>query len=220
MQWTSFQPAIGKSILIADDHHLARRGIRHLIETEPGFQVVAEASDGRKALDLALAKWPDIAILDLSLPGLNGLDLTTALRRALPATEILIHTAHGREDIIVAVLRAGARAFVLKSDPEQELLAAVRALAKRQAYIAPQVSAALLVHHFASLRVDTSSLSHREREILQLVAEGKLSKQIGGMLQISLKTVETHRAVIMRKLGLHSLADLVRYAIRNDIIRA
>jgi DNA-binding NarL/FixJ family response regulator len=207
-----------RRILIVDDHDAVRRGIRALIETRPNFTVVAEAATGHEALEAARRSSPDIAILDYSLPELNGLDLTIALRREHPRIEVLVYTMHDRDDIIIEVLRAGARGYVMKSDSEEHLLAALDALAVRRPYFSGAVSETLLDQFLQSSR-HHGVLTHREREIVQLIAEGKINKQIAAALGISVKTVETHRASAMHKLKLKTTADLVRYAIRNNLIQ-
>jgi DNA-binding NarL/FixJ family response regulator len=210
-----------KRIMIVDDHDSVRRGVRQLVESRPYYQVVAEASDGRIALELAHESTPDIAILDYSLPGLNGLDLAHALKREMPRVEILLYTMHDREEIIMDVLRAGVRAFVLKSDSERHLLAALDALSIHRPYFSGAISETLLEKFLGSKSQEiASSLTHREREVVQQVAEGRINKEIAGVLEISVKTVETHRASAMHKLRLRTTADLVRFAIRNNIIQA
>lgn len=213
------RPAISR-ILIADDHQAIRQGVRSLLESHPAYQVIAEAGDGREALELAREGKPDIAILDYSLPLMNGLELTRSIKHDLPHTEVLIYTMHDRESILIDVLRAGARGYVLKSDSGAHLIAAVAALARHKPYFSGAISETLLEHFIES---DHSSdkivmLTAREREIVQLIAEGKLNKQIAHMLNISVKTVETHRAAAMHKLKLRSTADLVLYAVRNNIV--
>jgi DNA-binding NarL/FixJ family response regulator len=208
-----------KRIMIVDDHDALRRGIRALIETRPNFTVVAEAASGHAALEDARRTTPDIAIIDYSLPELNGLDLTVALKRELPRMEILIYTMHSRDEIITGILKAGARGFVMKSDSEHHLLAALDALSVRRPYFSGTVSEALLEQFLQSNRhINSGALTHREREVVQLIAEGKINKQIANTLEISIKTVETHRASAMRKLNLKTTADLVRYAVRNNLI--
>jgi DNA-binding NarL/FixJ family response regulator len=205
--------------MIVDDHDALRRGIRTLVETHPSFVVVGEAATGSAALAEAKRTAPDIAIIDYSLPELNGLDLTLALKRELPRLEVLIYTMHSRDDVITAILKAGARGYVMKSDSEEHLLAALDALALRRPYFSGAVSEALLEQFLQSNRhINAGVLTHREREVVQLIAEGKINKQIAGKLDISVKTVETHRASAMRKLNLKTTADLVRYAVRNSII--
>ena len=208
-------------VVVADDHGIVRRGIRTLLESEPGITVVGEASDGREALKLCQTLHPDIAILDYSLPELNGLDLSHQLKRAYPRLEILIYTMHDQEEVIIEVLRAGVRGFVLKSDTERHLIAALDALSIHRPYFSGAVSETLLDKFLESKpRPSATSLTHREREIVQLIAEGRINKEIAQLLNISVKTVETHRASAMHKLRLRTTADLVRYAIRNSIIQA
>lgn len=208
-----------KRVLIVDDHDALRRGIRALVETRPNFAVVAEAASGHAAVDEARRTTPDIAIIDYSLPELNGLDLTLTLKRELPRLEILIYTMHARDEIITGILKAGARGYVMKSDSEEHLLAALDALAVRRPYFSGAVSEALLEQFLQSNRhLNVGVLTHREREVVQLIAEGKINKQIASTLDISVKTVETHRASAMHKLKLKTTADLVRYAIRNSLI--
>ncbi|EJL22607.1 response regulator transcription factor [Novosphingobium sp. AP12] len=213
------RPAISR-ILIADDHQAMRQGVRSLLESHPAYQVIAEAGDGREALDLAREGKPDIAILDYSLPLMNGLELTRSIKHDLPRTEVLIYTMHDRESILIDVLRAGARGYVLKSDSGAHLIAAVAALARHKPYFSGAISETLLEHFIESDHSTDKSvmLTAREREIVQLIAEGKLNKQIAHMLNISVKTVETHRAAAMHKLKLRSTAELVLYAVRNNIV--
>jgi len=213
--------SIIKRIIIVDDHEVIRRGIRTLLETKQNLQVVGEAATGREALAAARETSPDIAILDYSLPELNGRDLTIELRKVLPRIEVLIFTMHDREETILEVLQAGARGFVLKSDTEQHLLAAIDALSVRRPYFSASISETLLTQFLRSKPQPTlSSLTHREREVVQLIAEGKINKQVAQVLSISIKTVETHRATAMQKLSLRTTADLVRYAVRNKLVEA
>lgn len=209
-----------RKLLIADDHEAIRNGVRSIVATREDWRIVAEASNGHEALSLAQETQPDIAIIDYSLPQMNGLELTQALRREVPRTEVLIYTMHDREDIVQKVLRAGARGYVLKSDPGPDLIAAVEALLMRKPYFSGAVSEALLDHFLDSSRArdGVSTLTTREREVAQLIAEGKINKEMAHILDISVKTVETHRASVMHKLNLKTTADLVRYAVRNNII--
>ena len=211
---------ITSRILIADDHQAMRQGVRTLLESHADFQVVGEAADGREALNLAVETKPDIAILDYSLPLMNGLELTRAIKHELPRTEILIYTMHDRESILIDVLPAGARGYVLKSDSGVHLVSAAKALAKRKPYFSGAISETLLEHFIDTNHSTDKSimLTAREREIVQLIAEGKLNKQIAHMLGISVKTVETHRAAAMHKLKLRTTAELVLYAVRNNIV--
>jgi DNA-binding NarL/FixJ family response regulator len=210
-----------RRILIADDHDIIRRGLRMLLESRPNLQFVGEATTGREALTLARETRPDIAILDYALPELNGRDLTLELKKEFPRIEILIYTMHDREDLIAEVLQAGARGFVLKSETEKHLLAAVDALSINRPYFSGTVSETLLQQFLqAKPTSDISTLSHREREVVQLIAEGRINKQVAELLNISVKTVETHRATAMHKLKLRTTAELVRYAVRNHIVEA
>lgn len=208
-----------RRILIVDDHQAMREGVRSLLAAHANWQIVGEAADGHTALRMARETQPDIAVIDYSLPLMNGLALTRVLKHELPRIEILIYTMHEREDLIVDVLRAGARGYVLKSDSGTNLVAAVEALALRKPYFSSEISETLL-DHFVHSHEDsgTSTLTLREREIVQLIAEGKINKQIAHLLDISVKTVETHRATAMNKLKLRTTAELVRYAVRNHIV--
>jgi DNA-binding NarL/FixJ family response regulator len=210
-----------KNLLLADDHDLIRLGLRTLLETRPDIRVVAEASTGREALRKARETNPDIAIVDYSLPELNGRDLTVELAKALPRVQVLIYTMHEREEMVLDVLRAGARGFVLKSDTERDLLAAVDALSVGRPFFSGTVSETLLTQYLQRKPDElASSLTHREREVVQLIAEGKINKQVAALLHISIKTVETHRATAMQKLKFRTTAELVRYAVRNRIVEA
>lgn len=210
-----------RRIIIVDDHDAIRRGVRQLLETTPYYQVVGEAADGRQGLELAKEARPDIAILDYSIPELNGLDLSHALKREFPKIEILLYTMHDREEIIMEILRAGVRGFVLKSEAERHLVAALDALSIHRSYFSGAISDALLDQFLESKpHATASSLTHREREVVQQVAEGRINKEIAQRLNISVKTVETHRASAMHKLKLRTTADLVRYAVRNQLIQA
>ena len=210
-----------RGIIIVDDHDAVRYGIRQLVETKPYYRVDGEAADGRMGLELAKQVRPDIAIIDYSLPGLNGLDLARALKRDLPRIEILLYTMHDREEIIMDVLRAGVRGFVLKSEPADHLILALDALSIRRPYFSGAISDTLLEQFLASKpRTQTCSLTQREREVVQQVAEGHINKQIAARLNVSVKTIETHRASAMRKLKLKTTADLVRFAVRNQLIQA
>lgn len=210
-----------KRILIADDHDIIRRGVRTLLETRSHLKVVAEASNGIDALAAARETRPDIAIIDYSLPELNGRELTLEIKKEMPRTEVLIYTMHDQEDLVLDMLLAGARAFVLKSETEGHLLAAVDALSINRPYFSGVISDTLLEQCLRnSAQPRLSTLTHRERQVVQLVTEGKINRQIAQILEISVKTVETHRATAMQKLKLRTTADLVRYAIRNKISEA
>ena len=209
-----------RRIFLADDHEAIRLGVRAVLSVHPDWRVVGEASNGREALEAIRSVRPDIAILDYSLPMMNGLELTRAIKKELPRTEILIFTMHDREDVLAELLTAGARGYLLKSDASKHLIAAVEALSIRRPYFSGNVSQTLLDRFVEMAARDTSptALTPREREIVQLIAEGRLNKEIAAILGLSIKTVETHRAAAMHKLDLNSTADLVRYAVRNNII--
>lgn len=208
------------SILIVDDHGAVRRGVRAILEAREDFRVVAEAATGAEALDLVARHRPDVAVIDYSLPAMNGSQLTRRIREASPGTEVLVYTMHESDALVRDVLGAGARGYLLKSDADQQLVSAVEALAHHQPYFTGRVSQALLAHYLAhpgeSSELDT--LTCREREVVQRIAEGHSNKQVGEALAISLKTVEAHRASAMHKLGLTSTAALVRYAVRNKLV--
>ena len=212
-------------ILLADDHDIVRRGIKELLEEQVGWSVCAEAANGRAAVELALVHRPQVSVLDLSMPELNGLEATRRIKDALPETEILIFSMHESEELIRDVLAAGARGYLLKSDASRQLVPAVESLARHQAFFSGRVSEVVLGGFLNPEPLKTSStaaerLTSREREIVQLLAEGQSNKQIATKLDLSVKTVETHRTSAMRKLGLKSLPDLVRFAIRNQIAQA
>ncbi|HEY6802328.1 MAG TPA: response regulator transcription factor [Pyrinomonadaceae bacterium] len=212
-------------ILLADDHDVVRRGLREQITTHEGWEVCGEASDGREAVKLASKLMPDVAVIDLSMPELNGLEATRQIRKESPRTEILIFTMHETEHLIREVLSAGARGYVLKSDNGRHLITAVEALSHRKPFFTARVSETLLD---TFLKVDAKpdensvfrTLTDREREIVQLLAEGQSNKEIAYKLSISVKTVETHRATVMRKLDINSIVELVHYAIRNQLVEA
>ncbi|HZT31399.1 MAG TPA: response regulator transcription factor [Bryobacteraceae bacterium] len=212
------------SFLIADDHELVRRGLRTLLETQPNWIVAGEASDGREAVEQALRLKPDLVIMDITMPELNGLDATRQILKSLPQTQVLILTMHESEHVVREVLASGARGYVLKSDAGRDLIAAAEALSQRRTFFTNKVSDMVLDGYLNRKLVDEAPtgkrLTVREREVVQLVAEGKSSKQISHVLNISIKTVEAHRSNIMKKLGLGSVGDLVRYAIRNNIIES
>ena len=211
-------------ILVADDHEVVRRGVKEILETQPGWDVCGEAVDGHEAIEKARRLKPDVIVLDISMPGLNGLEATRRLLKEVPQTEVLILTIHGSEQLMHEVLAAGARGYLLKSDAGRDLVSAVDSLLRHKPFFTAKLSDLVLESY---LDPDTQtgqdvapyrSLTAREREILQLLAEGKGAKEIATLLGISPKTVETHRANIMHKLGFKSTADLIRYAVRNNII--
>ena len=225
-------------ILLADDHDVVRRGLRALVEGA-GHEVCAEAATGRDAVQLAAKTVPHVAVLDISMPGLNGLEAARKIKSAHPTTEVLIVTAHDSEEVVRDVLAAGARGYMLKSDAGRDLVAAVDDLLAGKPHFTSKVAEMVLAGFLGggsrpqpvaapeATGADTapgepaaSRLTPREREVLQLLAEGNGTKQVAAMLSVSVKTIETHRANIMRTLGFDSISDLVRYAVRNRIIEA
>jgi DNA-binding NarL/FixJ family response regulator len=206
-------------ILIADDHEVVRSDLRAILEAHPGWEVVAEVADGKQAIAKALEIKPDVAILDYSIPLLNGVEATRQIRKRNPKIEVLIFMMHDSEELVGDVLEAGARAYLLKSDAREHLIAAVEALAVHKPFVSGQISEKLL-ETFLHRDRPPAVLSARERTVVQLIAEGNSNKQIGAMLNLSIKTIESHRASAMRKLNLTSTAAIVRYAIRHKIIEA
>jgi len=209
-------------ILIADDHEVFRRGVRGVLEEQPGWQVVGEAGNGRQAVEMARELQPDVVVLDISMPELNGLDATRQILQVSPGSEILILTLHDSEQLAEEVLKAGVRAYILKSDAAQDLVAAVSALQRHTPLFTSKIAGMVLEGFLHSTKASKGAqmaveLTAREREIVQLLAEGKSNKEVATILGISVKTAETHRANVMHKLGLHSTAELVRYALRNRI---
>ena len=207
-------------ILLADDHEVVRQGLRRLLEARPGWEICGEAGTGREAVEKASQLKPDVVVLDYSMPGLNGAEAARQIIQRVPRAEVLILTMHSSEDLIRGALEAGARAYVLKSDAGRDLISAVHALVEHKAFLSSGASGPVLDSYLRGAQPSASqhSLTPREREILQLVAEGRSNKEIATTLTISTKTVETHRANLMHKLGLTSVGALVRYAVRNQII--
>jgi|SRR5216683_816267 DNA-binding NarL/FixJ family response regulator len=207
-------------ILLADDHIVVRSGLRAFLEARADFSICAEASNGREAVDLAVRKKPDVAILDLTLSVLNGVEATRQIRRGVPETEILIFTARVNEDLVREALYAGARGYLLKSETDDQIIKAIESLARHHAFFSGLVSESLLDNLIQHSDPSAARLTAREREIVRLVAEGNSSKTIAIMLGISMKTVDTHRTAAMRKINVRSVADVVRYAIRTKLIEA
>jgi DNA-binding NarL/FixJ family response regulator len=211
-------------ILIADDHDLMRRGVKTLLETRPGWRVCGEANTGRDAVAKSEELRPDIVILDLSMPDLNGLEAARRIRKSLAYTEILILSMHYTDQLVRDIVESGIRGYVVKSDSDRDLITAVEALASHKPFFSSCATEVMLSDFKAGATKPKAPapardrLTSREGEIVQLLAEGKSSKEVASSLSISVKTAETHRANIMRKLQLHSVSELVRYALRNKII--
>ena len=208
-------------ILVADDHQVVRTGLRTLLESKAGWRVCAEAGNGREAVEKAGELHPDVAVLDIGMPLLNGVEATRQIRKVSPKTEILILTMHDSEHMIQGVLDAGAHGYILKDDADRNLLAAVDSLRRHKPYVSSRVSVAAraVQPSIDGMERPARRLTPREREIVQLLAEGKSNKEIATYLNISVKTAETHRANIMLKMNFHSVTELVRYAVKNKIIQ-
>jgi DNA-binding NarL/FixJ family response regulator len=211
-------------ILVADDHDLMRRGIKTLLESHAGWEVCGEAKTGREAVDKVEELKPDIIILDISMPDLNGVEAARRIRKTSAGTEVLILSMHYSDQLIREIVDAGVRGYIMKSDSDRDLIIAVETLAKHKPFFTSHATEVILSNFNASRpaialpELINKRLTSREREIVQLLAEGKSSKEVASSLGISIKTAETHRANIMRKLDLHSVSELVRYAVRNQII--
>jgi len=211
-------------ILVADDHEVVRKGLVALLQAQADWQVCGEAGDGREAVEKATQLKPDVVILDIGMPSLNGLEATRQILKANPQARVLVLTLHDSDQVVREVLNAGARGFLLKSDAARDLVAAVEALRRDKTYFTSKVAAMVLEGYLKGGAPNTvptagrSRLTPREREIVQLLAEGKSTKEVAVALGLSVKTAETHRSNIMRKLQLHSVSDLVLYAVRNNIV--
>ena len=213
-------------ILVADDHQIVRRGVAGAVQdAHPEWEVCGEAANGREAVQAAVRLRPDIVVMDISMPELNGLEATRQILKELPETQVLILSMHESAQIVRDVLSSGARGYVLKSDAGTDLVYAIEALSQRKLYFTSKVSEFVLNEFLRTSAADFKAhaanglLSPREREVVQLIAEGRANKEVADMLHISVKTVETHRAKIMEKLDAHSVSDLVRYAIRNGLVQ-
>jgi DNA-binding NarL/FixJ family response regulator len=212
-------------VLLADDHHLVRAGIRALLESLPDVEVVAEAGDGQEALAALVKTKPDIALVDISMPGLNGLELAARAAREAPETRLVILSVHGDASHVAQALRLGAKGYLVKDAAADELPIVVRSVMRGETYLSPSISRHVVDGFLARGKAPDSEspaagdvLTPRQRETLQLVAEGRSTKEIAQILDLSVKTVETHRAQIMERLGIHDLAGLVRYAVRAGLV--
>ena len=205
-------------IILADDHPIVRQGFKALLERE-GFEVVGEASDGHEASRLAQTLRPDVAVLDLSMPGLNGLDAARAVLQASPRTKTILLTVHKEDQYVLGALQAGVKGYVLKTQAIMEVVQAIQQVARGGLYLSPAVAETVVQAYLARTEFPLDLLTPREREVVQLVAEGKTTKEIAEVLGVSVKTAESHRANIMEKLDIHHIAGLVRYAIRRGMIQ-
>jgi two-component system response regulator NreC len=210
-------------VLLADDHGIVRRGLRSLLESEPGLTVAAEAADGLEALKMCDEHRPDVLIVDIGMPKLNGIDVAARAQKLAHPPRVIILSMHSDESYIIRALAAGARAYLLKDATDEDLLPAVRAVAAGKPYFSPAVTAVLVEDYVRRLQARGLTDSHhlltdREKEVLQLLAEGRSNKEVATVLDLSLSTVETHRANLMQKLNLHNTAEVVLYAVRKGII--
>jgi DNA-binding NarL/FixJ family response regulator len=209
-------------ILIADDHDIVRRGLRPLIESEWGWEVCGEAKNGREAIDLTKELKPDVVVLDVGMPEVNGIEVTREVKRLLPATHVLAFTGTESETLVHQLFTAGARGCVLKNEATEHLIPAIKALCTNQPYFASRISRIVFESYLkggvSPENASPGGLTPRERETVQLLADGKSNKEVAAALGISVKTVETHRATIMRKLGFSAFSELVRFAVRNHIV--
>jgi DNA-binding NarL/FixJ family response regulator len=210
-------------ILLADDHTVMRGGLRLLLERQPNLTVVGEAADGREAVELAAAENPNVVVMDIAMPHLNGVEATRQIVGRSPDTAVVILSMHSDESYVIRSLKAGARAYLLKDSAEADLIAAIHAITEGKSFFSPAVRQILkedYVHQLAKLGAEDSYelLTNREREVLQLVAEGKSNKEVANLLNLSLYTVETHRTHILQKLNIHSVPELILYAVRKGII--
>jgi DNA-binding NarL/FixJ family response regulator len=205
-------------ILLADDHAVVRRGFRMLLSAQPDIEVVGEASNGREAVEMAVSLQPEVVVMDVTMPELNGIEATRRIARDCPRVRVLALSMHKDAVYVREILRAGARGYLLKDSGERELLAAVRGVSQGQGYLSPEVSEAVLDDYRKHVTNPIDLLSSREREVLQMIAESKTNKEIATAFSLSVYTVEAHRGRIMEKLNLHSIGELVRFAMRNGLI--
>src|ERR1700674_2903122 len=210
-------------ILLADDHTLIRKGLRALLERQDGFTIVAEAADGREAVELAAAMDPDVAVVDIGMPNVNGIEAAGRITDKRPETAVVILSMHADESYVLRALKSGARGYLLKDSPEEDLINAIRAVHQGKAFFSPEISKMLAEDYMRQMRqrgVEDSYelLTPREREILQMLGEGNSNKEVATKLNLSLHTVETHRSNVLEKLNLHSTAEMILYAVRKGIV--
>jgi DNA-binding NarL/FixJ family response regulator len=210
-------------VVVAEDHALVRAGICSLLEKLPGVEVVGEASDGREALELLKTQSPNVALLDISMPGMNGLEAAARAAREFPATRVMVLSMHANEEYVHRALKAGVAGYLLKDSGTAELELAIRAVARGDTYLSPAISKQVISDYVRRTGAETSSLealTPRQREVLQMIAEGHTTKEIAKKLDLGVKTVETHRAALMMRLDIHDVAGLVRYAIRSGLVNS
>jgi DNA-binding NarL/FixJ family response regulator len=205
-------------VVLADDHTLVRQGLKSLLERE-GIQVVGEAQDGQEVMQLAAKHSPDVAVLDISMPILNGLDAARELKRSAPKTKTILLTRHDEDEYLIEALRAGVKGYVLKNQAASDLVHAIQLVCRGQVYLSPGMSSVVVDAYLSKTDLPVDPLSSREREVLQLIAEGKSTKDIASLLGISVKTADSHRSRLMRKLDIHEVASLVRYAVRKGLVQ-
>jgi len=210
-------------ILLADDHTVIRRGLRALLERQDGFTVVAEAADGREAVEAAAASSPDVAVIDIGMPNLNGIEAARRITEKRPETAVVILSMHADESYVLRALKSGARGYLLKDSPEEDLIHAIRAVHQGKAFFSPEISKMLAEDYMRQVRQrgmedSYELLTPREREILQMLGEGNSNKEVATKLNLSLHTVETHRGNVLEKLNLHSTAEMILYAVRKGIV--
>lgn len=205
-------------ILLADDHAVVRQGFRLILASQPDMEIVGEAGDGNEAVRLASTLHPHVVVMDVAMPQLNGIEATRRIAEAAPGVRVLALSMHKDNVYVREILRAGARGYLLKDSIDSDLLAAVRSVARGEGYLSPSVSDAVLTDYRRHVTNPIDLLSSREREVLQLIAEGKTNKDIAGLLKLSVYTIDAHRGRIMEKLNLHSTGELVRFAVRNGLV--
>src|SRR5215471_1313522 len=205
-------------ILLADDHAVVRQGFKLILGSQPDMEIVGEAGNGREAVELAEKLRPDVAVVDVAMPELNGIEATRRMAEVTPRTRVLALSMHKDSVYVREILRAGARGYLLKDQVDSDLLAALRAVARGEGYLSPSVSDAVLNDYRKHVSNPIDLLTSREREVLQMIAEGKTNKEIATVLNLSVYTVDAHRGHIMEKLNLHSVNELVRFAVRNGLV--
>ncbi len=210
-------------VLLAEDHTIVRKGLRSLLDGEAGIEVIGEAENGREAVEKVQQLLPDVVLMDIAMPGLNGLEATRQIKKRFPEVQVLILTMHANEEYIFQILRAGASGYVVKQAAPTELISAIRAAYRGDSFLSPSISRTVIQEYIrqaeATAEKDSyDQLTTREREVLQLIAEGHSNREIADLLHISIKTVETHRANLMDKLDIHSTAELTQYAMRKGVI--